>query len=175
MWATGRVGAVVMISGQTWDGRSFILRPLAEGEQRPDDSSEWDQWSGEFISAHSEMHRAVIECAGELVGSMSWHEEMYGPTVGSLCWNIGIGLVVAWRGKGVGAAAQRALAEHLFATTPHNRVEASTDVENIAEQLALERAGFTREGIIRGAQHRADGFHHDLVSYSMLRSELLSR
>jgi len=172
MWATGRVGAFRVITGRTWDGRSFILRPLADGEVRPDDSSEWDQWSGEFISAHTEMHRAVIECAGELVGSMSWHEEMYGPTVGSLCWNIGIGLVVAWRGKGVGAAAQRVLAKHLFATTPHNRVEASTDVENVAEQRALERAGFTREGIIRGAQHRADGIHHDLVSYSVLRSEL---
>jgi len=175
MWATGRVGAFRVITGRTWDGRSFILRPLADGEVRPDDSSEWDQWSGEFISAHSEMHRAVIECAGELVGSMSWHEEMYGPTVGSLCWNIGIGLVAAWRGKGIGTAAQRALAVHLFATTPHNRVEASTDVENIAEQHALERAGFTREGIIRGAQHRADGIHHDLVSYSVLRSELQSR
>ncbi len=164
-----------MIEVLTYAGVALVIRPLADGETRPDDSSEWDQWSGEFISAHSEMHRAVIECAGELVGSMSWHEEMYGPTVGSLCWNIGIGLVAAWRGKGIGAAAQRALAEHLFATTPHNRVEASTDVENIAEQRALERAGFTREGIIRGAQHRADGIHHDLVSYSVLRSELQSR
>ncbi|MCX6422531.1 MAG: GNAT family protein [Actinobacteria bacterium] len=161
-----------MIHAQTYDGVSFVIRPLSEGEARPDDSSEWDQWSGEFISAHSEMHRAGIERAGELVGSMSWHEEMYGPTVGSLCWNIGIGLVAVWRGKGFGAAAQRALAEHLFETTPHNRVEASTDVENVAEQRALERAGFTREGILRGAQHRADGIHHDLVVYSMLRGEL---
>ena len=161
-----------MIHARTHDGVGFVIRPLLEGEARPEDSSEWDQWSGEFISAHSEMHRAVIECAGELVGSMSWHEEMYGPTVGSLCWNIGSGLVAVWRGKGFGAAAQRALAEHLFETTPHNRVEASTDVENVAEQRALERAGFTREGILRGAQHRADGIHHDLVVYSMLRGEL---
>ena len=161
-----------MIYAQTYDGVGFVIRPLSEGEARPDDSSEWDQWSGDFISAHSEMHRVVIDCAGELVGSMSWHEEMYGPTVGSLCWNIGIGLVAVWRGKGIGAAAQRALAEHLFATTSHNRVEASTDVENVAEQRALERAGFTREGILRGAQHRADGMHHDLVVYSMLRGDL---
>jgi RimJ/RimL family protein N-acetyltransferase len=74
----------------------------------------------------------------------------------------------------MGAAAQRALAEHLFATTPYNRVEASTDVGNVAEQRALERAGFMREGILRGAQHRADDIHHDLVVYSMLRSELES-
>jgi hypothetical protein len=46
-----------------------------------------------------------------------------------------------------------------------------TDVENIAEQRSLEKAGFTREGILRHAQWRA-GAHHDLVSYSMLREDL---
>jgi RimJ/RimL family protein N-acetyltransferase len=51
------------------------------------------------------------------------------------------------------------------------RIEASTDVENIAEQRSLEKAGFTREGILRRAQWRA-GAHHDLVSYSILREVL---
>ena len=68
------------------------------------------------------------------------------------------------------ARAQRLLAEHLLATTPSHRVEASTDVENVAEQRALERAGFVREGILRGAQFR-DGTWHDLVLFSLLRSD----
>jgi RimJ/RimL family protein N-acetyltransferase len=71
---------------------------------------------------------------------------------------------------GHGSAAQRMLAGYLFATTPVNRVEASTDVENIAEQKALERAGFTREGVLRGAQFR-DGGWHDLVGYARLRDD----
>ena len=48
------------------------------------------------------------------------------------------------------------------------RVEASTDVENIAEQRALERAGFTYEGTLRLAQGRVDGLH-DLQVWSHVR------
>jgi RimJ/RimL family protein N-acetyltransferase len=50
------------------------------------------------------------------------------------------------------------------------RLEASTDMGNTAEQRALERAGFTREGTLRYAQFR-DGEFHDLVLYSRLRDD----
>jgi RimJ/RimL family protein N-acetyltransferase len=43
-------------------------------------------------------------------------------------------------------------------------------VDNLAEQRALERAGFAREGVLRSAQFR-DGRFHDLVLYSRLRSD----
>ena len=102
---------------------------------------------------------------------MSWHQEAYGPTVGSFAWNIGIGLAETCRGHGVGSVAQRLVAEWLFASTPLDRVEASTDVDNVAERRSLEKAGFTLEGVLRGAQARADGVH-DLVGYSLLRSDL---
>jgi RimJ/RimL family protein N-acetyltransferase len=49
-------------------------------------------------------------------------------------------------------------------------VEAHTDVENVAEQRALEAAGFTREGLIRGAQWR-DGAYHDGYLYAILRGD----
>src|SRR5207248_1352428 len=62
------------------------------------------------------------------------------------------------------------LAEWLLAETSLNRVEAQTDVENIAEQRSLEKAGFVREGIARGAQFRAGSFH-DLVTYSRLKED----
>lgn len=112
----------------------------------------------------------VVEVDGQPIGSVSWHSEHYGPNPESRCFNIGIALVPAGRGRGHGTAAQRMLADYLFATTTVNRVEASTDVDNVAEQRALERAGFTREGVIRGAQFRRGGWH-DLVGYSRLRSD----
>jgi RimJ/RimL family protein N-acetyltransferase len=62
------------------------------------------------------------------------------------------------------------LADHLFATTPSNRVEADTDVANVAEQRALERAGFRREGVLLGAQYRR-GLWYDLVGYARLRGD----
>src|SRR2546423_10842975 len=66
------------------------------------------------------------------------------------CLQIGIILFPEHRGQGLGSAAQRVLAEYLFATTLANRLEATTELGNIAEQRALERAGFTREGLLRG-------------------------
>jgi RimJ/RimL family protein N-acetyltransferase len=115
--------------------------------------------------------RLIVEVSGAgAVGMVSWHATPYGPGRWSRAWNIGIGLLPDARGQGVGTAAQRLLAEELLATTTVNRVEASTDVDNVAERRALEKAGFTREGILRGAQFRA-GSWHDLVGYSLLRGE----
>jgi len=107
---------------------------------------------------------------GQPIGTVGWHEIHYGPPPKSRAWNIGISLIPEARGQGYGAIAQRLLADYLFETTDANRVEASTDVENVAEQRALEKADFVREGIQRGAQFRA-GAHHDLVTYARLRGE----
>lgn len=104
------------------------------------------------------------------IGTVSWHRVMNGPNPESAAWNVGISLVPDARGHGYGVEAQRQLADYLFATTEVNRVEASTDVDNLAEQRALEKAGFTREGVQRGAQFRA-GEYHDLVVYSRLRGD----
>ena len=49
------------------------------------------------------------------------------------------------------------------------RVEASTDVENIAEQRSLEKAGLMREGVIRGAHFR-EGEYNDMVVYAITRA-----
>jgi RimJ/RimL family protein N-acetyltransferase len=108
---------------------------------------------------------------GELLGGVSWHGVDYGGTVSSSAWNIGIGLLPEARGRGVGTRAQRLLVEHLFATTELDRIEASTDVDNIAEQRALEKAGFRREGVLRGAQLRG-GVRRDLVHYGLVRDDL---
>jgi RimJ/RimL family protein N-acetyltransferase len=107
---------------------------------------------------------------GQAIGTVTWHEERYGPNDESAAWNFGISLVPEARGKGYGTEAQRLLAEYLFATTPLDRVEASTDVENTAEQRSLEKAGFIREAVLRGVQFRA-GARHDLVNYARLRTD----
>jgi len=104
------------------------------------------------------------------IGDVSWHAVDYGPPPASRCWNIGITLTPEWRGRGHGARAQRLLADHLFETTLVERVEASTDVENIPERRALERAGFTFEGVLRRAQFRG-GAWRDLAQYSVVRGE----
>ena len=93
-----------------------------------------------------------------------------GPPPPGRALNVGIGLLRQHRGKGYGTEAQRLLAEYLFAYTRIERLEASTDVLNLAEQRALEKAGFTREGVLRHAQWRAGAFH-DCVLFSRLRGD----
>jgi hypothetical protein len=106
----------------------------------------------------------------ELFGDVSWIPVLYGPSVGSMAWNVGATLVPSARGKGIGTTAWRLLARHLFETTDVFRIEASTDVTNKPTQRSLEKAGFRREGVIRSAQLRG-GDLHDLVGYSMIRSD----
>jgi RimJ/RimL family protein N-acetyltransferase len=79
-------------------------------------------------------------------------------------------IVPEFRGQGYGTAAQRLLTGYLLATTTAHRVEAGTDVENLAEQRALEKAGFTRDGIRRGSQFRG-GTRRDMAIYGRLRDD----
>ena len=113
----------------------------------------------------------VRRADGALMGDVSWHTVSYGPGEGSNAFNIGVALIPEARGQGFGTEAQRLLVEALFDVFDIERIEASTDVENIAEQRSLEKAGFTREGVLRRSQFRA-GSHHDLVSYSILREDV---
>ncbi|HEY8771722.1 MAG TPA: GNAT family protein [Candidatus Limnocylindria bacterium] len=107
---------------------------------------------------------------GTPIGTIGWHRGMYGPNPESAAWNIGISLIPEFRGMGYGTEAQRQVAAYLFETTGVNRVEASTDVENLPEQRSLEKAGYRREGVQRGAQYRAGRFH-DLITYGRTRDD----
>jgi len=112
----------------------------------------------------------IVESAtsGTPVGTVSWRTVRYGPNPESGAWNIGISLIPDARCQGLGTEAQRLLADHLFDTTPVNRIEAGTDIDNVVEQRALEKAGFAREGVLRGSQYRRGGWH-DLVVFARVR------
>jgi RimJ/RimL family protein N-acetyltransferase len=111
----------------------------------------------------------VVQLPEAVAGTVVWSRVTYGMPAWS-CWNIGISLLPEFRYRGHGGNAQRLLAAYLFDTTPVERVEAYTDVENVAEQKALTRAGFTQEGVIRSAQFR-EGRWRNLQLYAVLRDE----
>ncbi len=112
----------------------------------------------------------IVTQEGTVVGTISYHQTGYGPNDGSRCYNIGISLLADHRGKGYGTEAQKLITDYLFSTYPIMRVEASTDVTNRAEQRSLEKAGFTRDGVMRQSQWR-NGSWHDIAVYSKLRGE----
>ena len=94
----------------------------------------------------------IVLRSADRVGHVSWRQVKTGPT--AIGWAIGVGLAPEFRGRGYGSEAQRLLARYLFAHTQANRIEATTESTNVAEQRALEKAGFTREGILRGTTFR---------------------
>ena len=157
---------------------SWAQSPEAKGEfndfgsPSPDDISSMRRSLSEGPLRNERNGQQIIERVMDAlpIGTVGWHEVHYGPPPRSRAWNIGISLIPEARGQGYGGIAQRLLADYLFETTDANRVEASTDVENLAEQRALEKAGFVREGIQRGAQFRAGGYH-DLITYARLRND----
>jgi RimJ/RimL family protein N-acetyltransferase len=113
--------------------------------------------------------RLCVLSDGVVAGNVLWNKATYGIPEW-WCWNIGIALLPEFRGKGIGSTAQLLLVNYLFDTTAVERVEAYTDVENKAEQRALEHIGFTQEGTLRAAQFR-NGQWCDLFLYSLLRRQ----
>ena len=164
------------------------LRAIRESdldELSANQTPEADPWNHFEVAARNQPHRrfaanggfadgagtlAVETVEGTLVGSVSWHTVQHGPSVACQAFNIGISLFPAHRGHGYGSAAQRQLADYLFSTHLVERVEASTDVDNVAERRALASAGFAEEGVMRHAQFR-DGQWRDVALYSRLRDD----
>jgi RimJ/RimL family protein N-acetyltransferase len=110
----------------------------------------------------------VVRDTGPL-GFVNWRRAWVAAL--SHCWEIGIALLPDARGKGYGTEAQRLLVRYLFAHSRVNRVQAATNIGNLAEQRALEKAGFTREGVLRGISFQ-NGRWQDGVLYSVLRHEV---
>lgn len=163
------------------------LRPVAEEDlavlerltNDPDGAGEheWHGWRDPHVWRHRWSENGLLGSAGgtlvvgrgpDALGFVTWWQVFYGPVPS---WEIGIGIVPEARGKGAGTQAQKLLARYLFAHTQANRIQAATEVSNVAEQRALEKAGFTREGVLRGAGYR-DGQWRDGVLYSVLRDEV---
>jgi RimJ/RimL family protein N-acetyltransferase len=104
----------------------------------------------------------------ERLGFVAWNRRPMTPA--AACLSMGIALLPDARGHGYGTEAHRLLVRYLFAHTTVHRIEADTEVGNIPEQRALEKAGFTREGVMRGCGWR-DGAWRDGVTYSVLRTD----
>ncbi len=109
---------------------------------------------------------------GALVGRVEWLERRWGRRDTSLCWEIAAGILPSARGKGIGTMAQRELVSYLFTHTRVERIQATTDPQNIAELRCLAKIGFVQEGVVRRAQWRG-GRWHDQVLFSLLRTEFV--
>jgi RimJ/RimL family protein N-acetyltransferase len=90
------------------------------------------QWWAENRLISDDISVLMVARDGERLGFVTWHK--VSSTPGYYYWNIGIALLPEARGKGYGTQAQRMLAQYLFKHTTVQRIEAATEVGNVAER-----------------------------------------
>jgi ribosomal-protein-alanine N-acetyltransferase len=85
--------------------------------------------------------------------------------------SIGYDLARAYWGQGIMPEAVRAILHFGFEHMALNRIEADTDVANVASQRVLEKVGFRRDGVQREQVFERGGYY-DLVLFSILRRDM---
>jgi RimJ/RimL family protein N-acetyltransferase len=130
------------------------------------------RWQDDRLLGASPYNLVVATAAdGSPVGWVNWRDtDRAGPGVRE----IGVLIVPDMRGRGAGTGAHSLLVDYLFATTTTNRIWAGTEVDNIAEQRALEHCGFVQEGRLRG-HHFRDGHWRDSFIYGLTRDDNSTR
>jgi len=83
---------------------------------------------------------------------------------------IGFALVPSERRRGYGTEAVQMMVDYLFLETDVVRVQAPTGTKNVPSQRTLEKAGFSKEGLMRKSWF-AKGEYIDQYLYSVLREE----
>jgi len=76
------------------------------------------------------------------------------------------------RGRGVATVAVLLVAGWAFDRLGVQRLELTTVPENVASQRVAERAGFSREGVLRGLVATKDNGRRDSVMFSLLPADL---
>jgi diamine N-acetyltransferase len=117
--------------------------------------------SGKMFSEHYQVF--MVECGeNKHIGTISASFVREGLV------RLGIVLLPDSRNKGLGGMITREIVKYYFDNHPIIRIEADTDVKNIAAQKVLESAGFEKEGVLR--KYR---FHHgnwnDSALYSIIK------
>ncbi len=110
--------------------------------------------------------RATGLWAGELA-ILDWDEDNH-----SCGFRIAIG--PNGRNRGLGSEATRLVIDYVFEHLPINRIGLEVFDFNPRAIHVYERAGFTREGVLRSALHW-DGAYYDAILMSILRDEWSAR
>jgi RimJ/RimL family protein N-acetyltransferase len=85
---------------------------------------------------------------------------------------IGYSMLPQWRGRGYAARAATLLSSWAFAATGIGRLIAGTLPDNVGSQRVLQKAGYRREGFLRGRLPGADGGRTDDVLFALLAEDL---
>ena len=127
------------------------------------------------MEIEKDLDKSTLEQTGFII------EKKDGSKIGYICHfvlvhptgkllEIGYSLVPNERGKGNGTEAVKIMVDYLFLSKDIMRVQACTDMRNLASQKVLEKAGFKKEGTMRKYLF-SRGELRDAYLYSILREE----
>lgn len=108
----------------------------------------------------------AMDAGGEIVGAVSLFRTHWGAGI----TEIGYGVHPAHRGRGYATEAVRRLTGWALGEGGLRRVELRVNLGNAASIRVAEKAGFTREGMLRGGGFEHDG-PHDLVVFGRLAGD----
>jgi RimJ/RimL family protein N-acetyltransferase len=132
------------------------------------DAREWLDTQKERHHAGSELHLVIVDDRdGGLLGSIGLTAIDWEDRRGS----IGYWVAPESRGEGIATRAVTLLARWSFDELGLGRVEIKAEPANVASHRVAERAGFTREGLLRSHALIKDR-RRDMVVFSLLPSEL---
>jgi RimJ/RimL family protein N-acetyltransferase len=109
----------------------------------------------------------AMRTGDRIVGAISLFRTQWGKGT----TEVGYGVHPVHRGRGYTPEALRGLADWVFAATALRRIELRTGRDNAASIRVAEKAGFTREGLLRGADLADDGAPLDIVVFGRLRDD----
>jgi RimJ/RimL family protein N-acetyltransferase len=135
----------------------------------PISAAEHARWYQDLVAAETNRVLAIDDQAGRFIG-LVW---LYGihPRHRRAEVRIVIGERTAW-GGGRGADALRQVAAMAFGPLGLEKLWADVLATNPRAAAAFEKAGFVREGLLRGDRAAADGARVDVIRLGLLRSDL---
>lgn len=140
-----------------------IWRNLLDTFPHPYTEADAQFWL-EHVKANSNCDLA-IQFEGEAVGGVGVIPQR---AVAQKTAHFGYWLAEPMWGRGIATAAARAMTAHVFATMPLWRLEATVFAWNPASMRVLEKAGFSREGVLRKSAYK-DGELIDSIMYAKIR------
>jgi RimJ/RimL family protein N-acetyltransferase len=162
------------------EGKTVNLR-ITEKEDLPL-LADWvnnPEYFGEYVWFPQQSRTEWVKRYDNLTSDTKWFfiEKKDGAKIGTIfhfprekALEIGYSLVPSERDKGYCSEAVKIMVDYLFLSRELVRVQAITDVNNFASQRVLEKAGFTKEGIIRKSAF-IRGEWRDGCLFSILREE----
>jgi RimJ/RimL family protein N-acetyltransferase len=132
------------------------------------DARQWLAAQQQGRDAGSELHLVVVDArTDELIGSVGLVDIDWKDRRGS----IGYWVAPEARRRGVATRSVRLLAAWALGDLGLGRVEIKSHPDNVASHRVAERAGFTREGVLR-SHALIKGRRRDMIVFSLLPSDV---